>query len=386
MHRTLRTLAVALATLALSVSLAAGTLIGAFDVGPGGSPVPSGPWYNTAGNTWISKIWTPLVSLNEDASGPRPAAGHRLERQRRLHRLDLRPAPGRDLARRRALHRRRRQVHLGVGVRPRHDRGARDPAGQAARPGRLHRRHGHGDRRHRGRRRPHRALHHRRARPPLPEHADPGLHPAGARPHRRRVRRHAHDRLVVHGGDRHRPLHARRVRGRRVLGPARQPRLLARRAPARPPDQPLLRRRDGRHPRPRGRRHPVHLRQRRRRGGPRRQPRLRALPGAVGRHQLPDVQLPRAGVPGRPRAPGLPPRHRPRDDRRGRPERHRRGRPLHHPFEAFWPEEYETYPYDPARARQLLAEAGWDGTAASRSRPTTPASSTPTPWRPCSSS
>lgn len=72
MHRTLRTLVVALATLALSASLAAGTLIGAFDVGPGGSPVPSGPWYNTAGNTWISKIWTPLVSLDEDASGLAP--------------------------------------------------------------------------------------------------------------------------------------------------------------------------------------------------------------------------------------------------------------------------------------------------------------------------
>jgi peptide/nickel transport system substrate-binding protein len=59
-------------TLALSVSLAAGTLIGAFDVGPGGTPVPAGPWYNTAGNTWISKIWTPLVSLNANASGLAP--------------------------------------------------------------------------------------------------------------------------------------------------------------------------------------------------------------------------------------------------------------------------------------------------------------------------
>ena len=64
-----RTLASALAAIVLSSAFAGGTLIGAFDVGPGGSPVPSGPWYNTAGNTWISKIWTPLVSLNEDASG-----------------------------------------------------------------------------------------------------------------------------------------------------------------------------------------------------------------------------------------------------------------------------------------------------------------------------
>jgi len=72
MTNPLRTL-IALATaLLLSASLAAGTLIGAFDVGPGGSPVPSGPWYNTAGNTWISKMWTPLVSLNETASGLSP--------------------------------------------------------------------------------------------------------------------------------------------------------------------------------------------------------------------------------------------------------------------------------------------------------------------------
>lgn len=72
MNRTLRSMLVAVATLVLSVALAGGTLIGAFDVGPGGSPVPSGPWYNTAGNTWISKIWTPLVTLNEDASGLTP--------------------------------------------------------------------------------------------------------------------------------------------------------------------------------------------------------------------------------------------------------------------------------------------------------------------------
>ncbi|MFW6031733.1 MAG: ABC transporter substrate-binding protein, partial [Myxococcota bacterium] len=56
----------------LSLGLAGGTLIGAFDVGPGGSPVPSGPWYNTAGNTWISKIWTPLVSLDETATNLAP--------------------------------------------------------------------------------------------------------------------------------------------------------------------------------------------------------------------------------------------------------------------------------------------------------------------------
>jgi peptide/nickel transport system substrate-binding protein len=72
MRNPIRTLCVALLALALPTALAAGTLVGAFDVGPGGSPVPSGPWYNTAGNTWISKIWTPLVSQNEDASALAP--------------------------------------------------------------------------------------------------------------------------------------------------------------------------------------------------------------------------------------------------------------------------------------------------------------------------
>ena len=68
MRSSLRSLTAIVSAAILSGALAAGTLIGAFDVGPGGSPVPAGPWYNTAGNTWISKIWTPLVSLNEDAS------------------------------------------------------------------------------------------------------------------------------------------------------------------------------------------------------------------------------------------------------------------------------------------------------------------------------
>jgi peptide/nickel transport system substrate-binding protein len=72
MHATLRSLTATVAAAFLAAALAQGTLIGAFDVGPGGSPVPAGPWYNTAGNTWISKIWTPLVSLDEDASGLAP--------------------------------------------------------------------------------------------------------------------------------------------------------------------------------------------------------------------------------------------------------------------------------------------------------------------------
>lgn len=72
MNRLLRIFATLAAVSVLAGALAAGTLIGAFDVGPGGSPVPSGPWYNTAGNTWISKIWSPLVSLDATASGLAP--------------------------------------------------------------------------------------------------------------------------------------------------------------------------------------------------------------------------------------------------------------------------------------------------------------------------
>ncbi len=44
-----------------------GTLVGAFDVGPGGCPECI-PLYETAGRVWMSKIWSPLTSLNEDAS------------------------------------------------------------------------------------------------------------------------------------------------------------------------------------------------------------------------------------------------------------------------------------------------------------------------------
>ncbi len=50
-----------------------GTLIGAFDVGPGGcTAAPCIPYYANAGHTWLSKIWSPLVSLNEDVSGLAP--------------------------------------------------------------------------------------------------------------------------------------------------------------------------------------------------------------------------------------------------------------------------------------------------------------------------
>ncbi|HEX9115341.1 MAG TPA: ABC transporter substrate-binding protein [Anaerolineae bacterium] len=44
---------------------AAGTLVGAFDVGPTGN-AQSRPYDNTAGNTWLMKLWSPLVSFNAD--------------------------------------------------------------------------------------------------------------------------------------------------------------------------------------------------------------------------------------------------------------------------------------------------------------------------------
>lgn len=48
-----------------------GTLIGAFDVGPGGAPQII-PFFDTAGRTWLSKIWSPLISWNEDMSALTP--------------------------------------------------------------------------------------------------------------------------------------------------------------------------------------------------------------------------------------------------------------------------------------------------------------------------
>jgi peptide/nickel transport system substrate-binding protein len=48
-----------------------GTLIGAFDIGPGGAPEVR-PYMDTAGRTWLHKIWTPLVSWNSDQSAVAP--------------------------------------------------------------------------------------------------------------------------------------------------------------------------------------------------------------------------------------------------------------------------------------------------------------------------
>jgi peptide/nickel transport system substrate-binding protein len=48
-----------------------GTLIGAFDIGPGGAPQVI-PFFDTAGRTWLSKIWSPLISWNSDMSALSP--------------------------------------------------------------------------------------------------------------------------------------------------------------------------------------------------------------------------------------------------------------------------------------------------------------------------
>ncbi|MEO1442796.1 MAG: ABC transporter substrate-binding protein, partial [Chloroflexota bacterium] len=48
-----------------------GTLIGAFDIGPGGAPQVI-PYFDSAGRTWLSKIWSPLTSWNADMSALSP--------------------------------------------------------------------------------------------------------------------------------------------------------------------------------------------------------------------------------------------------------------------------------------------------------------------------
>src|SRR5690606_2604553 len=62
----------ALLVLSLTPALAqeaggGGTLIGAFDVGPGGAQITI-PFYDTGGRDWLTKIWSTLVIWNEDMS------------------------------------------------------------------------------------------------------------------------------------------------------------------------------------------------------------------------------------------------------------------------------------------------------------------------------
>lgn len=48
-----------------------GTLIGAFDVGPGGAPQVI-PYMDTAGRTWLAKMYSPLVLYSADMTGLEP--------------------------------------------------------------------------------------------------------------------------------------------------------------------------------------------------------------------------------------------------------------------------------------------------------------------------
>ncbi|MEZ4607632.1 MAG: ABC transporter substrate-binding protein [Deinococcales bacterium] len=63
----IRTYLLSLTLFLSSLALAGGTLIGGFDVGPGGDPQVI-PYHNFAGNTWLAKIYTPLVMMTPDFS------------------------------------------------------------------------------------------------------------------------------------------------------------------------------------------------------------------------------------------------------------------------------------------------------------------------------
>lgn len=58
-------------TVSLAQDTSGNTLIGAFDIGPGGAPGVR-PYMDTAGRTWLSKIWSTLVVWNSDISAPEP--------------------------------------------------------------------------------------------------------------------------------------------------------------------------------------------------------------------------------------------------------------------------------------------------------------------------
>lgn len=53
------------ASLVLTAALAGGTLVGGFDVGPGGDPQVV-PFNNLAGQTWLVKMYTPLIMMTPD--------------------------------------------------------------------------------------------------------------------------------------------------------------------------------------------------------------------------------------------------------------------------------------------------------------------------------
>ena len=50
---------------------AGGTLVGGFDVGPAGVAQVR-PYNHTGGNTWLMKIWSPLLSYNDTLTGLEP--------------------------------------------------------------------------------------------------------------------------------------------------------------------------------------------------------------------------------------------------------------------------------------------------------------------------
>lgn len=58
-------------TVSLAQDTSGNTLIGAFDIGPGGAPGVR-PYMDTAGRTWLSKIWSTLVVWNSDISALEP--------------------------------------------------------------------------------------------------------------------------------------------------------------------------------------------------------------------------------------------------------------------------------------------------------------------------
>lgn len=65
MKITFRTLLITLISLFMTSVLAGGTLIGGFDVGPGGDPQVA-LYQQSAGSYWLSKMYTPLVMMTSD--------------------------------------------------------------------------------------------------------------------------------------------------------------------------------------------------------------------------------------------------------------------------------------------------------------------------------
>ncbi|MGI9332155.1 MAG: ABC transporter substrate-binding protein [Gammaproteobacteria bacterium] len=65
MNNSIKATVAALALTSMSPAFAAGTLVGAFDVGPGGDPQVA-LYQQSAGGYWLSKMYTPLVMMTPD--------------------------------------------------------------------------------------------------------------------------------------------------------------------------------------------------------------------------------------------------------------------------------------------------------------------------------